>query len=176
MVQEVQTWVWITNETTLETIEAVGTSSFKIVEWRQTKWGRYVSRCKWSGSVSWTYQSPASKVWPEVSWTFTLTDSYGKAPFIIRNGGIRIPQQWTYEITVYWGSSWISNSQLILKAWGREIYRKLLYAAQSETATFEVDLWKFDIIELWGQFEYTSSWTTVTLYYSPYLQITVKQL
>ena len=54
MVQEVQTWVGITNETTLETIEAIGTSSFKIVEGRQTKGGRYASGCVASGNVYWT--------------------------------------------------------------------------------------------------------------------------
>lgn len=176
MVQEVQTWVWITNETTLETIEAVGTSSFKIIEGRQTKGGHYVSECEGTGGVTWHYVSPNTTS-PEIKSTdLTITTNTWKREFVIRNWGIRVPAQWSYQITITWGSSWNSNGTMILKVGGKEVYRKLLYSATSTTDTFVVDAGKFDTIEMWGQFEYTGSAPSASIVFSPKPTITVKQL
>lgn len=176
MVQEVQTGIWIANETTLETIEAVGTSSFKIVEWRQTKWGHYVSKCSGNGNVTWHYVSPNTTS-PEIESTdLTITSNVGKAEFVMRNGGIRLPAQWTYQITISRGAAGNANGTMILKVWGKEVYRTLLYHANSTTDTIIADAGKFDTIEMWGQFEYVGSASSASIIFSPQPQITIQQL
>ena len=176
MVQEVQTWVGITNETTLETIEAIGTSSFKIVEWRQTKGGHYVSECSWKWNVRWHWDSPAPKLWPVIQWSWSLDSTTGKAQFQASGKGIRVPVAWSYEISLSWGSATIANSTLIVKASGKELYKKTINGSGNTSATFQVDLWKFEIIEMWAQFEYTSSNVSADLTFTPQPKITIKQL
>ena len=175
MVQEVQTWIWITNETTLETIEAIGTSSFKIIEWRQTKWWHYISECNATWDVVWSYYSPASTDWPEIkSSDFHITSQTGQKEFVMRNGWVRVPAQWTYQIDLRFGAAWTSDATVILKASGRELYRKTLTSATTESITTYIDLGKFESIELWGQFLYKGgqSSANVTFWVNPTLKIT----
>ena len=103
MVQEVQTWVWITNETTLETIEAIGTSSFKIIEWRQTKGGHYVSGCVADGNVYYKYREGDSRDSGELKSEDTaIIKNTWKSEFSIRNWGIRVPNGGSYAIELTW--------------------------------------------------------------------------
>ena len=179
MVQEVQTWVGITNETTLETIEAIGTSSFKIVEGRQTKGGRYASGCVASGNVYWTYKSPWSRDSGVLKSTdTTISSSYGKQDFTISNWGIRVPMHGTYSIDLTrWGAaSGVYDATIFLKISGETIYTKKFTRAQTETVNLIRDLGKFDTIEIWGQFYYNSSNTTFNAYFSTIPTLTIKQL
>lgn len=167
MVQEVQTWVWVYNETTLETIEAIGTSSFKIVEWRQTKWWHYISSVTASGSVARSYSSGDSRQSPTLPATnLTITSSSWKATYTISEYWIRVPSAWTYRLTIDWNwwSSTMSDT-LIIKKWTTSssptIYTKTFSgSSQSEIVNVDVDLGKFEIITLWGSFYYwwSSSW------------------
>ena len=164
MVQKVQTWVWITNETTLETIEAIGTSSFKIREWRQTT-ARYVNKCEWNGKVTWYWQTWDERQSEEVISTDTAIDSQNwNQEFIIDSGWIRVPVAWTYQITFTW--SWwssTSNATFILKWWDKELYSNEHTSSQTETVTVVANLWKFDLIELRWSFYYTGSSSSATM-------------
>lgn len=175
MVQEVQTWVGITNETTLETIEAIGTSSFKIIEGRQTKGGHYVSSCKASGRVTWSYsQSIGIRDSGEVKSTdLAITESTGKAELILKDWGIRVPNSGSYEIVLdrSWGAS-TTYATVILKWGGKVLYTKQFTSSDSEVVTVVADLWKFELIELWGEFYYNGSATSASLLLSADLTIT----
>lgn len=180
MVQEVQTWVWITNETTLETIEAIGTSSFKIVEWRQTKGGHYVGGCKSSCSIYYNYQ----QAWGNrdsglLKWNVNLTESVWKAEFIKVNGGIRVPVAWSYEISYKCevGSS-VNEWGIYIKRWtdasSPNIF-SLVTTSGSKTKewSFIIDLGKFEILTVWTDFHYSGSAGGATLnHYFNYLNVT----
>lgn len=174
MVQEVQTGVWITNETTLETIEAIGTSSFKIIEWRQTKGGHFVSGCSATGGVNRNYQSGWSRDSGEIkSSNMTISDNFGKSELTLRNNWIRVPNPWTYQITL-WRSGWgaTNYATIILKWGGKTIYTKEFTSSDSETVVVSADLWKFDAIEIWGQFTYNWSASAASLGILATLKIT----
>ena len=98
--QEVQTSVNYTPETRLQTIEAVGTSSRKIIEGRQTT-GRYLSWCtaSWERNVSVSSEHPDS--W-YVSQPLSITDSTGKMMYSTQDWGVKVPVAWTYQITATW--------------------------------------------------------------------------
>lgn len=164
MVQEVQTWVWINNETTLETIEAIGTSSFRIVEWRQTKGYHYTSWCTSSWSVSREYHSWDSRDSWMVKWSLSINNSNGKQEFSERNGWIRVPSAWTYQLTINrdGGSSTYSVTIYVMSG-GNTIYTKKFNSYNSETVTLNADLWKFDIIELRWNVYYAWSATVASL-------------
>lgn len=179
MVQEVQTWVWVYNETTLETIEAIGTSSFKIVEWRQTKGGHYTSSVETSWTSTWDYirdvtprQSPMV-----VSTDMAISSSSWKAEFTLSNYWIRVPAPWTYQITLHW-SWWASTFQptVYLIRWVNKsdtvLYTKTFSAHDEETITLNVDLGKFEIITIRWSFYYSgSAWVSnPTLVYTLTLQ------
>lgn len=180
MVQEVQTWIGITNETTLETIEAIGTSSFKIKEWRQTT-ARYLSECSWRADVDRTYSSGGSRDSGLIKWVVTLNDSVWKAEFMQVNGGIRIPTAWTYQLTFNWQAGGTNfDSTLYLRNWpnptDKVIYTfAAIWTYKSIDDSFIVDLGKFDIITAWATFYYNGSasgaWLADRL-----TTITIKQL
>ena len=156
MVQEVQTGIWITNETTLETIEAIGTSSFKIREWRQTT-ARYVSGCISSCSIYWSWDPGNPRDSWELHGNLSISSSSGKQEYLVKNGSIRVPVAWTYQITLTW--SWwssISNATVILKWWWNQLYTKTFNSNNSETVVLTVDLWKFDLVEVYGDIYCTS--------------------
>ena len=158
MVQEVQTWVWITNETTLETIEAIGTSSFKIVEWRQTKWAKYAIGCEATWTASWSLSENNRDTWTVKS-KLSLTSSYGKQDFVISNGWVRFPTPWTYTIAITWrwGGSSLSAT-VTLNLGGTQIYTKTFSGgAGTDTWSKNIDVGKFDLLEMYTRFYY--SWS-----------------
>ena len=178
MVQEVQTWVWVYNETTLETIEAIGTSSFKIIEWRQTKWWHYLSQCVATGNVYFDYSWPV----PIDSWEIKSTDTAissmsGKSEYAMSNWWVRVPQAWTYKIDVAWG--WGSNTleaTLIIKAEGKIVYQKTQRPYWDVTDTFYVDMWKFGTIEIRGDFNYWGTASSISVYFWSIPTLTIQQL
>lgn len=180
MVQEVQTWIGIANETTLETIEAIGTSSFKIKEGRQTT-GRYVSKCSGSAYVQRGYTG-GTRDSGLVKGSVTLANSDWLAEFIQTNGGIRIPKAGTYEITyASWQAGGVSyDSNFYLKNWPNPTDKNIYsYSAvgyyYALNGSFIVDLGKFDIITCWATFNYTGSASGATL--ADWINtLTIKQL
>jgi hypothetical protein len=152
-------------ETTLETIEAIGTSSIKIIEWRQTRGWHYASKCVTSWTVTWHYQRPWDSQSEEVeSQNMTISSNTGKQDYEIRQLWVRVPQAWTYQITLTWtwGSS-SSNATMILICWGNVVYTKEHTSSQTETVTLLVDMWKFDLVEACGTFYYKGSSSAATL-------------
>lgn len=178
MVQEVQTWVGITNETTLETIEAIGTSSFKIIEGRQTKGEHYVSGCIADGNVKYTYHEGEERDSGEVMSTDTaILESLGKREFSIRNWGIRVPAAGTYSIQLTWGGgASTSNATIILKGGWKTLYTKTFTSSNSETVNLTADLGKFDLIEIRGQFYYKGSASVASMTFSTKPTLTIQQL
>jgi len=109
MVQQVQTDVNITPENTLETIEAIWTSSRKIIIGRQTR-----ERIYWE---SWATLSFASNTISATSWdyydnldgTATLTDVVWDLAYTLWGNWVRIPLQWNYQLTIntaHWSTTW----------------------------------------------------------------------
>lgn len=165
MVQEVQTSVERPVETTLETIEAIGTSSIKIIEWRQTRGWHYASKCTASGTISWSYQRPWDPQSEEVeSEDMAIDSNTGKQDYEIRQLWARVPQAWTYQITLtwrWWSST--SNATMILICWWKVVYTLEHTSNQTDTVTLLVDMWKFDLVEAWGTFYYKGSSSAATL-------------
>jgi len=180
MLQEVQTWVWIYNESTLETIEAIGTSSFKIVEWRQTKGGHYISSATGEWMAIWDYVDTWPRQWPMVvSTDMTITSSSWQASFAVANNWLRVPRAWTYEVTVDrrgWSSTYSGVMYAIRGTTENDeiLYTKSFSANYSEVITFNVDLGKFEVITIWGKFYY--SWTAHQFWPRVVYKLTVKQL
>lgn len=178
MVQEVQTSVAIPQENTLETIEAIGTSSFKIVEWRQTRGWHYSSSTKVSGSASWYYDNSGSRQSPKVQASMGLNSATWKATYAVRAWSVRVPTAWTYQLTLYraWWSSRFSATIYMVKwenSWDTQLYTKTFYS-NTETVNFTFDLGKFDVITFRFSFYYNwdSSWSLMSSSYN----LTLKQL
>ena len=177
MVQEVQTWIWITNETTLETIQAVWTSSVKIREGRQTI-KKFKSGASVSGSISWTYHNDGSRQSDRVQCkNLSITSYYWDESFYIRDYWVYIPSLWTYEVYVdwYWATSQ-RNVSLKLEVDGKILYTKTLNAWNpTDKNTILLNLWKYNCVKVWGQFYYWGSNTAATGSL-PINQISFKQL
>lgn len=180
MVQEVQTGIWITNETTLETIQAVGTSSVKIVEWRQTTW-HFSSMGEASGEVWWAYDDsvPTGRDSPTKQGSMTISSNNGKMEFVVRDGGIRIPAAWAYSITANYKIGASNHSDDIYIKVGTSSSSPTIYSDHASTSTtvtktFQVNLWKFDLITVWGHFYYSgsSNFASMKIQYS----LTIQQL
>lgn len=159
MVQEVQSSVLSTNESTLETIEAVGTSSRKIIEWRQTIWGHKISTCAATGNVSWEY------IW---DWNrdsgylesndLEITSSTWPIEFVMKWNAIRLPVSWSYECELTW---WIWATQrtgtIYIKVWSNTVYTNMINSVTQETVKFKFNAWKFDSLILWWEFYWWGS-------------------
>ena len=177
--QEVQTWIEIYDESTLDTIEAVGTSSRKIIEWRQTRGGHYVSRCEATGNVQWYW-----KEWDDrnsyyiKSQDLDITSQNGNVEFIMQNGNIRLPQAWTYQCTLYWGSGWPGIEWTIyIIVWGTTVYTNSFNNTfQEETVTFTFNAGKFAELELGWEFYYSWGLSSVSLAFSGQPTMTIQQL
>lgn len=180
MVQEVQTSVAIPQENTLETIEAIGTSSFKIVEWRQTRGWHYSSSAVVSGSASWTYFSSSwERQSPKEKASMWLSSATWKASYLVRVWSVRVPTAWTYQLTLYryWWSSRNSTTIYMVKwenSWDTQLYTKTFSANSSETVNLEFDLGKFEVITF--RFTFYYSWDSSQATLQSNYRLTLKQL
>ena len=178
--QEVQTWIEIYDESTLDTIEAVGTSSRKIIEWRQTRGGHYVSNCEATGNVQWFYREGITDrdSYYLKSQDLEITSQTGNTEFIMQNGCVRIPQAWTYQCTLYWGSGWSDFSWTIyIIVWRKNVYTKTFTGSyQRETVTFIFNAGKFDELELGWEFYYSWYNTNMNFSFSGQPTMTIQQL
>lgn len=179
MVQEVQTSVAIPQENTLETIEAIGTSSFKIVEWRQTRGWHYSSSAVVSGSASWSYQSPGDRQSPKVQASMWLNSATWKATYAVRAWSVRVPTAWTYQLTLYWRWWSSRNSSTIYMVkweneWDTQLYTRTFNSNTNETVNFNFDLGKFDVISF--RFTFYYSWDSSAATLGSEYNLTLKQL
>lgn len=155
MVQQVQQWVINTPETTLETIEAVGTSSKKLIDWRQTTWEHFVWWCTASWSVHWWYNYHTGN---RRSWTLQgnlwISTTRWPRTFSIVDKGIRVPKWWTYRLDLTW-SWWGNFSTTIYIKKGTSFSDETIYTATSAaTISKTLTLGKFDTITLRWEFYY----------------------
>jgi len=164
MVQQVQQWVINTPETTLETIEAVGTSSKKLIDWRQTTGEHFVWWCTTTWSVSWWYNY---HTWNRSSWmvqgNLWISTTRWPRTFSIVDKGIRVPKWWTYRLDMSWyGWSGSMKSTIYIKkgtsASDETIYTYTSYSSETRTLSKILTLWKFDTISMRWDFYY--SWSS----------------
>lgn len=159
MVQEVQTSVWIQNPTTLDVIEWIGTSSFKLTEWRQVISDNSIINCKISSTVSWNYQRWGSTYsWDIYSNNITIISQTWE--FDIRANDeylqIRVPIAWKYKIETSWWSWGSTFSMSVeIKASNKTIISDST-SSSSDSLWWEatVSLWKYDLITHIGTFTY----------------------
>lgn len=163
MVQQVQQWVINTPETTLETIEAVGTSSKKLIEWRQTTGEHFIWWCTATWSIHWWYDYHTGN---RSSWTLqgdmTLSTTRWPRIFIIVDKGVRVPKWWTYKLDMVWRWGYSSMRATIYVKKGTSfsdetIYTGVTYANADITVSNVLNLGKFDTISIWWDFYY--SWS-----------------
>lgn len=142
MVQEVQTSVNQPIQTTLETIQSVGTSSVKIREWRQTT-NRTISYCTVDVGTSqvsldgWETKS-------NIVWLFSNLSNTGKEEYAIWVDCLRIPTAWSYEITIApytWYSQFQVTTKLLLD-W-KEIYSRLVADGNDVEDKIKIDAGKY---------------------------------
>lgn len=180
MVQEVQTEVGIYDETMLETIEAVGTSSRKIIEWRQTVWGHNVSGCSATGNVTWHYRNGVTDEdsYYVKSQDLDIDSSWWGVDYVMKNGCIRLPKAWAYQCTLTWwgGAAWWDTTVFVELA-GKVLYTNTFSGStQTETVTFTFNAGKFDLLELGWEFYVTGSYTQITLRFSQAATLEIQQL
>ena len=148
--QEVQTAVDITPENTLETIEAIWTSSRKIIIGRQTRW--IVQWWSWISMQNSVYLE--MHAWDETDdliWTLTVFDAYWDLFYQFAWDAIRIPEQWNYAITITpadWSNSWYYTCTTKVWAWNEVIYSYLKNNNTPYSETINVTLGKFTLIKL----------------------------
>lgn len=152
MVQEVQTPVEATPINTLETIEAIWTSSRKIIIWRQTR-DRPYGESKITLTLSLepdltpreeTDDLRGDPVISDEAWEFTYTQIWD---------WIRIPLGGTYRLTVTTpsyrnNSSWSVYPTVKVRAWSRVIYKYYNEEHSIHTETVIVSLGRFDVLSL----------------------------
>lgn len=170
MIQEVQTPVNPVNETTLETIEAIGTSSRKIIEWRQTRWWHSISICEATGNVEWRYESGVS--WNPSDYieseNLTISNITWNIEFSMSGSAIRLPVQWGYVCDIEWGLNTIPReANFYVKVWNTVIYTDYLDTVWTKTATVNFNAWKFDKLTIWADFLYKGSSSTAGIILSP---------
>lgn len=168
--QEVQTAVEITPENTLETIEAIWTSSRKIIIWRQTRQKIYGE----SGATL-TFVAPAKyyqPAWfyPNLEWTWTVSDEVWELSYSQNWDWMRLPLQSSYSLTITpakWHSSWywpiITTTRV--KIAGETVYSYDSSSSADYSETITVTAWKFSVltIELDMQLPTTADtgWTAI---------------
>lgn len=163
MVQEVQTGIWIYNETTLETIEAVGTSSRKIIEWRQTVGWHYASRCTAQWKANRSYTSWWSRSSPTLQAKLSITSTQWKKRFSAVDWGICVPEAWTYELTITWiGSNTTYGITISVYKWDDTSGKRVFIASDNTnydpiTKSVLVDLGKFDTLNVYYDYYYSGS-------------------
>lgn len=150
MVQQVQTAITTTPENTLETIEAIWTSSRKIIIGRQTRERIYEdSWVTLTFTVPFHWYSEGDVVY-DIPWTWALSDETGEWDYMLVDEGVRIPVQGYYSLTIttFHGSSlWVTT-----KTWvdvnDREVYTKSNSTNNDITETITLTLGKFSRINV----------------------------
>lgn len=107
--QEVQTAVEVTPENTLETIEAIWTSSRKIIIWRQTRQKIYGESWATLTFVAPTISYQPAWFYPNLEWTWTVSNEVWELAYSQQWDWMRLPLQSSYSLTITtakWRSTW----------------------------------------------------------------------
>ena len=172
--QEVQSSINSKPETMLQTIEAVGTSSRKIIYWRQTT-TRFASWCTVDGEIGWYYTQDWSRVSPMLNASLTQTSLMWGMEYRIVDKKVRVPIDWTYSVRIdmTWGSD-RTYERFYVYAWNTQIfyYKFDDLAQETISQTVSVNLGKFDTISARWYFQYTWNSAAAQLYMRPTITIT----
>ena len=150
MVQQVQKAIEITPENTLETIEAIWTSSRKIIIWRQTRQKLYgQSWVTYNQEIP--YQSYPIGTYEDMSGTVTLSDKVWDLDYLLVWDAVKIPLQWNYSVTITpewrWGANyWKATTKLWIN-W-QVAWQTTRVDNDLTPATLYLVLWKFDLLKL----------------------------
>ena len=164
MVQEVQTSVWYTNQTTLETIEAVGTSSRKIIEGRQTIGWRGISTWEATWNVYWEYKWDGQRSSDYIeSEDLEVASSSWPIEFVMRWNAVRLPVAWGYECELTW---WVWSTQrtetIYVTVWSKVVYTGSRDSTWQETVKFKFNAGKFDELKIGWEFYWAGSSSSST--------------
>lgn len=164
-IQQVQTPIDTTQETTLETIEAIWTSSRKIIIWRQTRQKIY--------GESWatlTFTAPTRTYqpewfYPDLEWTWTVSDVVWELSYNQQWNWMRLPLQSSYSLTITpakWRSTWywpvVTTTRVRLA--GKTIYTYNSSSTADYSETITVTAWKFSVLTIELDMELPTTWST----------------
>lgn len=177
MVQKVQTAVGEMQPTTLDTIEAVGTSSRKLREWRQTTGERFLGYCTTTeNTLTRLYTSWGSRDSGMLQLNnLTIDTTSSNLIYTMKDGGVRIPKGWTYQVEITWSSGWFADmtATLYVKTGnGQTLYTETSTNNSQQTDTFLVNVGKFDTIEVWVDYHYSWSSSAISTFFKAKLKIT----
>lgn len=148
MVQEVQTDVARRTESTLETIEAIWTSSRKIIIDRQTRQKYYgASGITYNQTIPYASYSPWTT--DDMSGTVTFSDKIWELDYLNVEDAARIPIQWNYSITVTpqpWWVAWTFKTKLRVND---DVVMEITKSTNDSTPQTEYFiLWKYDKVRV----------------------------
>lgn len=148
MVQEVQTDVVKRTETTLETIEAIWTSSRKIIIDRQTR-----QRYYWASGITYSQTIPYDSYSPwttsDMSGTVTLSNKIWGMDYLKIDNTARIPIQWNYSITVTPQPWWVAGTFKTKLRVNDDVVMEITRSTNDSTPeTWYYILWKFDLVKV----------------------------
>lgn len=151
-IQEVQTSITTTPENTLETIEAIWTSSRKIIIWRQT---RERISLAWESWATLSYYVPDTPIdwYTETEWEGTITNVVWELIYSKSGEWVRLPLEWSYQLTINC-FRWSQNPSGTITATTRVLAdRKQVYsydnsANSAHQDTINITVGKFTVIEM----------------------------
>ena len=150
-IQQVQTPIDTTQETTLETIEAIWTSSRKIIIWRQTRQKIYGE--SWA---TYTFTAPSQSYqpewfYPDLEWTWSVSNVIWELAYNQQWNGMRLPLQSSYSLTITpasWRATWYWDvvTTTRVRVWGKTVYTYESHRTDGHTDTITITAWKFSVV------------------------------
>ena len=162
--QEVQTAVDITPENTLETIEAIWTSSRKIIIWRQTRQRLYGESGATLAFVVPRVDYQPAWFYPNLEWTWSVSDEVWELAYTPQWNWMRLPIQSSYSLnitTVKWRSSsyWPIVATTRVKLSGDTIYSYDSSSSADHSETITVIAGKFSVLTIEVDMSLPTYWT-----------------
>lgn len=158
MIQKVQTDVTTTPENTLETIEAIWTSSRKIIIWRQTRERIYGESGATLNFTSISIQAHSGDIFENMDGTATVTDVVWDLAYTLWGNWVRIPLQWNYQLTITtakWSSVWRIMTTRVKVDWVT-VYTYTSSSNTDHTDTINMTIGKFSVVSMEQDWEATA--------------------
>lgn len=150
MIQDTQTNIAHPVNDTLETIDAIWTSSRKVIIWRQT---REIIRGESWAKLSFETEHINVPAWwgtyLDMDGTWTVYDEVGDVGYKAVDKWIRIPLQWNYSLGITTAKGWgwyLTATTTITVDWD-EVYTYSTSSAADHTDTLNLTIGKFSIVK-----------------------------
>lgn len=163
-IQQVQTPIDTTQETTLETIEAIWTSSRKIIIWRQTRQKIYGE-----SGATYTFVTPLEyqNAWTyhDLEGTGTVSDEIWELSYNQQGNWMRLPLQSSYSLTIT-PASWRATAYWdVVRTTRVLVGGKIVYTYDStrtdgHTDTITITAWKFAVVTVESDISLPTTWST----------------